>query len=87
MSKIINLNGVLIDIQRLKAIIHNDHNDCRRLKFVMNNRKEYVWNPDDEKWELEEINEDFYLEFPNNDIAVETYLEMNKTWQENMDNL
>jgi hypothetical protein len=45
MSKIVNLIGVLIYLHRIKAIFHNDYEDCRKLKIILNNLKEYVFNP------------------------------------------
>lgn len=85
MTKIINLNGILIDLQRVKAIFHNDYEDCNKLRIILNNRKDYVWNPNNENWELEEISDDFYIEFPNNDIAVENYKEMKRLWEINVE--
>lgn len=81
MSKIVNLNGVMIDLHRIKAIFHNDYEDCKKLRIIMNNRKEYVFNPNNEEWVLEEISEDFFIEFPDNDIAVENYIQMQNVWQ------
>jgi len=81
MSKIVNLIGVLIYLHRIKAIFHNDYEDCRKLKIILNNRKEYVFNPNKDEWVLEEISEDFFIEFPGNNIAVENYRQMQNVWQ------
>lgn len=81
MSKIINLNSVMVDLNRIKAIFHNDYEDCNRLRIIMNNRKEYIFNPNIDEWVLEEISEDFFINFPDNDTAVENYREMQNIWE------
>ncbi len=86
MSKIINLNGVTIDLHRIKAIFHNDYEDCKRLRIIMNNRKEYIFNPNIDEWVVEEISEDFFINFPDNDTAVENCRQMQNIWEFEIEN-
>ncbi len=85
MSKIINLNGVLIELKRIKAIIHNDYELSNYLKIEMNKRKEYIYNPNVEEWEIQEYNDIVNVEFPNQDIAVENYRELKNIWESELE--
>lgn len=84
MSKIINLNGVLIEIDRLKAIIHDDYNDANKLKFVFNLKKEYIFNPNIDEYEIHEFNDEIDIEFPDNNTAVNNYFDIKNIWEEHL---
>jgi hypothetical protein len=86
MSIIINLNGVMIELSRVKAIIHCDSTKSNSLKIELNKRKEYIFNPNIEKWEIQEYNDVINIEFPYNDIAVENYLELLNIWESELQN-
>lgn len=85
MNKIINLNGVLIELKRVKAIIHSDFKKSNFLKIEMNKRKEYVFNPNIEIWEIQEFNDFVNIEFPDNDIAVENYRQLMNIWESELE--
>ncbi|HBK70256.1 MAG TPA: hypothetical protein DDZ39_01135 [Flavobacteriaceae bacterium] len=84
MGKTINLNGILIEFDRIKAIIHNDFIDNEFLKIELNKRKEYVFNPNTDKWEIQEFDDEILIEFPDNDIAITEYLDLKKIWEKEL---
>lgn len=81
MSKIINLNGVMVDLRRVKSIIHNDNKNPNVIKIEFNKRKEYVFNPNIDKWEVQEYNDQVIIDFLDSDIAVENYFQMMSIWK------
>ena len=85
MNRIINLNGVMVELSRLKAIIHSDFTKSNSLKIELNKRKEYIFNPNIEKWEIQEYNDIVNIEFPDSDIAVENYRELMNIWESELE--
>lgn len=85
MDRIINLNGVLIELKRVKAIIHSDFEKSNSLKIELNKRKEYIFNPNIEKWEIQEYNDFVNVEFPDSDIAVENYRDLMNIWESELE--
>lgn len=83
MNRIINLNGVLIELEKVKAIIHNDSNVIR---IELKKRKEYIFNPNTDKWEIQEYNDSTNIEFPNSDTAVDNYLDLKRIWESELNN-
>lgn len=81
MNRIINLNGVLIELNRVKAIIHSDFEKSNSLKIELNKRKEYLYNPNIKKWEIQEYNDSVKIDFPDSDTAVENYRDLMKIWE------
>ncbi len=86
MSKIINLNGNAVELENIKAISHNGYHhvkpETNQLKIEFKTRKEYVFNPGSKKWELEIFDDVLLVDYPDNDTAVDNYLEIMESWEE-----
>ena len=88
MNKILNLNGTLVELNKLSAIIINDEGyfdiklKSNQIKFILKNRKEYIYNPSEQEYELIEITDDFIVEFPNSDEAVRNIILLKNIWED-----
>jgi len=89
MSKIINLNGNAVELEKIKAVSHNDYHgvkpETNQLKIEFKARKEYVFNPGTKEWEMEVFNDIIVADYPDSDTAVENYFEIMKIWEEALD--
>ena len=84
MKKTINLNGVLVQLERIKAIIHDDHENCNFLKIELNKKREFVFNPNVEKWEIQDFDDVINVEYPDNNTAVENYFDIKEIWEKEL---
>ena len=86
MSRIINLNGNAVELQNIKAISHNSYHrakpETNQVKIEFKTRKEYVFNPELKEWEMETFNDVLLVDYPDNDTAVENYLQIMEIWEE-----
>ena len=86
MSKIINLNGNAVELEKIKAISHNGYHQTKpetnQLKVEFKTRKEYLFNPGSREWELETFNDVLLVNYPDSDTAVDNYLEIMGLWEE-----
>ncbi len=82
MERIVNLNGTLIEIDRLKGVIHNDYENTNLVKFVLNLKKEYIYNPNTKEYEIQDFNDEIIVDFSSSDIAGKNYFEIKNIWEE-----
>ena len=86
MSKIVNFNGTLVDLSRLKAIKINEFYDIKPasniLTFELDKKSEYIFNPNEKNWELRKTENNILVEYPNGDEAVEAFKEAKNIWGE-----
>lgn len=84
--KIINLNGNAVELEKIKAVSHNEYHrvspETNQLKIEFKTRKEYVFNPGSKEWELETFNDVLLIDYPDSDTAVDNYLEIMEIWEE-----
>lgn len=86
MKKIINLNGNIVELEKIKAISHNGYHhvkpDTNQLKIEFKTRKEYVFNPGSKEFELKTFDDTLLVDYPDHDTAVDNYLEIMEIWEE-----
>ena len=86
MNKTINLNGNIVELDKIKAISHNSYHhvkpETNQLKIEFKTRKEYVFNPGSKEWKLESFDDVLLVDYPNHDTAVDNYLEIMEIWEE-----
>ena len=85
MSKIINLRNNLVELDKIKAICLNSFTSVKPkgnfIKIEFKIRKEYIYNPNVESWELESFNDVLLIEYPDYDTAVVYLEEIMGEWQ------
>ena len=88
MKKVINLNGTLVELNKIKGIVINDEGyfniklSSNFIKVELQNRKEYIFNPESNEWELHDLNDEILIEFPNSDYACTKFEQMKEIWEE-----
>lgn len=88
MKKIINLNGTLVELNKIKGIVINEegYSDIKLksnfIKIELQNRKEYVFNPSEDEWELHDFNDEILIEFPNYEYVYESFIQIKTVWEE-----
>ena len=88
MSKIINLNGNAVELDKVKSISVNEYFDVEQktnqLKIEFKTRKEYVFHPGTKDWEPQIFSDILIVDYPNGQIAIENYYEIMKIWEEEL---
>jgi hypothetical protein len=87
MKKVINLNGTLVELNKIKGVSIND--ECfssiklksNYLKIELQNRKEYIINPETNNWELHDINDEILIEYPNSEHAEKNFFRIKTIWE------
>ena len=86
MTGIINLNGNAVPLSQIKSISKNDYFNAEpatnQVKIEFKMRKEYLFNPNSEEWELETFNDVLLINYPDGDCATENYFQIMETWEE-----
>lgn len=88
MKKVINLNGTLVELNKIKGICMNEDGffDIKLkstfIKVELQNRKEYIFNPETSEWELHDFNDEILIEFPSADYVYASFVQMKETWEE-----
>lgn len=89
MRKLINLKNNVVELNSIKAISINGYIDLEpktnRIKIEFKSRKEYVYNPNIELWDLETFNDILFIDYPNYEIARASLDEMFGEWQAYLD--
>jgi hypothetical protein len=84
MRKIICLNNNFVELNNILSISVNGYPNLgptNRIKIEFNLRKEYIYNPNIELWELETFNDVLYIDFPDYETAKVHLNEMFGEWQ------
>ncbi len=87
MKKVINLNGTLVELNKIKGISINDEGffdiklKSNYIKVELQNRKEYIFNPETTDWELHDMNDVILIEFPSSDYVYKSFDEMKDIWE------
>ncbi len=76
MKHIIDLNGTAVELKKIKGITEywNYYIDSEpnlppyHLKIELQNRKEYIFNPKSEEWEVHDIND--YIIVPQDEYSL-----------------
>jgi hypothetical protein len=88
MKKIINLNGTLVELARIKSININGEGftniklQPNFIKIQLTGRKEYVLNPERRQYELIDMEDEVLLEYPNAEFAYNNFLSLKEVWEE-----
>ncbi len=88
MRKLINLKNNVVELNSIKAISLNGYinlEPTNRIKIEFKLRKEYIYNPNIELWELETLTDVLYIDFPDYDTAKVHLDEMFGEWQAYLD--
>ena len=89
MKKIIDLNGTLVELSKIKGITEysNFYDDAQpnlppfHLRIELQNRKEYILNPKTEKWELHDVID--YIIVPQVEYDChKNYKMMRENWED-----
>ena len=90
MKKLINFNGTLVELKKIKGLVINDEGffdiklKSNFIKIELINRKEFLLNPESNDWELHEMNDEILIEFPDRDRAITHFLEYQQIWEESL---
>ncbi|MDV6168463.1 hypothetical protein R1T16_08485 [Flavobacterium sp. DG1-102-2] len=88
MKKIINLNGTLVELNRVKSICINGEGFTglklapNQIKILLSGKKEYVLNPEKRSYELIDIEDEILIEYPNAEFAYSNFLSLKEVWEE-----
>lgn len=89
MSRVIYIHRNLVEIDKIKAICLNTFFDIKPdvnvIKIEFKTRKEYIYNPNTESWELETFDDVLLIEYPDYDTAKVYLDEIREEWQANLD--
>ena len=82
MNTIITIDGITIDYSKVIGIEHeNLHSDGpNQIRVIFGTRKEYIFNPETECYELHEITDEAHFPFPEYELAQGVLQEMTETW-------
>lgn len=87
MKKIINLNGTLVELSRIKGICINSEGFTEiklapnQIKILLSGRKEYIYNPERRAYELIYIEDEIIIEYPNTEYAYSNFLGLMEIWE------
>lgn len=84
MRKIISLKYNFVELKNIKSISINGFYNLEptnRIKIEFKLRKEYVYNPNIESWELETFDDVSYINFPDYETAKVHLEEMTEDWE------
>jgi len=88
MKKVINLNGTVVELDKIKGISINEEGffdiklKSNFIKVELQNRKEYVFNPETNEWELHDFNDEILIEYPSSDYVYKSFEQMKEIWEE-----
>ncbi|MHA3788009.1 hypothetical protein ACX0HA_07350 [Flavobacterium hauense] len=88
MKKIINLNGTLVELAKVKSITINGEGffDVKLkpnfIKIQLSNRKDYLYNPESKAYELIDVEDEILIEYPNSEYAYNSFLSLKEVWEE-----
>lgn len=88
MKKIINLNGTLVELAKVKSITINGEgfSDIKLkpnfIKIQLSNRKDYLYNPESKAYELIDVEDEILIEYPNIEYAYNSFLSLKEVWEE-----
>ncbi|HET8887220.1 MAG TPA: hypothetical protein VFM70_12800 [Salinimicrobium sp.] len=89
--KIINLNGNAVVLADIKSIsisgYFNVEPQTNQVKIELKTRREYIYNPNTEDWELETFNDILLVNYPNGQTADDNYWEMMQIWEDAMEEM
>ena len=84
MRKVISLNRNYVELKNIMSISINGYCDLaptNRIKIEFKLRKEYIYNPNIESWELETFDDVSYINFPDYETAKVHLEEMTEDWE------
>ncbi|MFD2601022.1 hypothetical protein [Flavobacterium suzhouense] len=88
MKKIINLNGTLVELSKVKSITVNAEGftniklQPNFIKIQLESKKEYVYNPEKRIHELIDVENEVLIEYPNAEFAYNSFLSLKDVWEE-----
>lgn len=80
-TKLIELQGNTVVLQHIKSITHSDDIESNCIKIHFKTRKEYIFNPESEKWELHSFDDVLSIPFDDSNSARKSYHLMSEQWQ------
>lgn len=85
MPQIVSLNNTVININEVKAITVSGYTLGRVptnvVVFHLKTRKEYIFNPNTQEWDLEIFNETVEIEFSDYRTAIGNLKEIMEEWE------
>ena len=88
MKKIINLNGTYVELDKIKGISMNEEGyfdiklKSNFIKVELQNRKEYIYNPAENEWELHDVTNEILIEYPTSNYAYESIVKIKQIWED-----
>lgn len=88
MKKIINLNGTLVELAKVKSITINGEGFSELklkpnfIKIQLSNRKDFLYNPESKTYELIDVEDEILIEYPNIEYAYNSFLSLKEVWEE-----
>jgi len=88
MKKIINLNGTLVELAKVKSITINGEGFSELklkpnfIKIQLSNRKDFLYNPESKTYELVDVEDEILIEYPNIEYAYNSFLSLKEVWEE-----
>ena len=88
MKKIINLNGTLVELAKVKSITINGEGFSELklkpnfIKIQLSNRKDFLFNPEKKTYELIDVEDEILIEYPNIEYAYNSFLSLKEVWEE-----
>lgn len=88
MKKIINLNGTLVELAKVKSITINGEGFSELklkpnfIKIQLSNRKDFLYNPEIKTYELIDVEDEILIEYPNIEYAYNSFLSLKEIWEE-----
>jgi hypothetical protein len=88
MKKIINLNGTLVELAKVKSITINGEGFSELklkpnfIKIQLSNRKDFLYNPESKTYELIDVEDEILIEYPNIEYAYNSFLSLKEIWEE-----
>ena len=87
MKKIINLNGTLVELDKIKGVVINEEGffDIKLkynfIKIELASRKEFIKNPESNEWELHDIKDEILIEYPDAEHVYKHFVQIKKIWE------
>ena len=88
MKKIINLNGTLVELSKVKSITVNGEGftnirlQPNFIKIQLETRKDYIFNPEKRIHELIDVENEVLIEYPNAEYAYNSFMSLKEVWEE-----
>lgn len=89
-TKITTVHGFTIDLSRIKAIKVNTNTNLgptNVLTVDLNQKCEYIFNPNEDKYVMHQIDDKVLIPYIDYNRAVEAMNDLTELWQEYLDNI